>query len=342
MTGAEKAACRLEKKRERCLAETKPKQLNRCLERLGLVPGGTSSDIYTYSASGDWTWHHLDHLSGTSLETDDTGQVVQLYDYYPFGDVRIDNHATGHDNDYQFTSKERDDDTGLLYYEARYYGSDTSRFISLDPWEGDLSDPQSLNQTAYVLNNPLSYNDPTGEVVQFVTKAIDYQSMPNGNWHSIEGVTQKLQRFAASFGSHTFVRAIPDNPQDFNNRNAFTFGAGQTRGTLIKGYNHPNDFHPSTEIFSIETIRTPEGMTDTSFIKGIESTFDGYNNDLSYDPLSLTGKNSNDFSTELINRAGGDLSGVSRYNGLHISPGLNSGGLGDDTSSEGSDQDDDS
>jgi hypothetical protein len=130
LKGEARSACTLAKKRDKCLAKTKAKQRDRCLEKLGLVPGGTSSDIYTYSASGDWTWHHLDHLSGTSVETDTTGQVVQLYDYYPFGDVRIDNHATGHDNDYQFTGKERDDDTGLLYYEARYYGSDTSCELS--------------------------------------------------------------------------------------------------------------------------------------------------------------------------------------------------------------------
>jgi len=65
------------------------------------------------------------------------------------------------------TGKERDQETGLDYFGARYYGSALGRFTSPDPLAGiDPYDPQSWNAYAYGRNNPLSYVDPTGESYQ--------------------------------------------------------------------------------------------------------------------------------------------------------------------------------
>ncbi len=64
-----------------------------------------------------------------------------------------------------FTSKERDPETGLDYFAARYMSSAQGRFTSPDPlWVNAdrLLDPQRLNLYAYARNNPLRYNDPTG------------------------------------------------------------------------------------------------------------------------------------------------------------------------------------
>ena len=68
-----------------------------------------------------------------------------------------------------FTGKERDSESGLDYFGARYYASSMGRWMSPD-WsktpEGvpyaDLSNPQSLNLYGYVLNNPLSKADADG------------------------------------------------------------------------------------------------------------------------------------------------------------------------------------
>jgi RHS repeat-associated protein len=64
--------------------------------------------------------------------------------------------------DYKFTGKERDSESGLDNFEARYLGSSLGRFMSPDPMGGDTKDPQSLNRYAYVRNNPLKLTDPTG------------------------------------------------------------------------------------------------------------------------------------------------------------------------------------
>jgi filamentous hemagglutinin len=51
---------------------------------------------------------------------------------------------------------------GLLFYRARFYAPALGRFLSADPIVPDVKNPQALNRYAYVVNNPLKYNDPSG------------------------------------------------------------------------------------------------------------------------------------------------------------------------------------
>ncbi len=62
------------------------------------------------------------------------------------------------------SGKERDTESGLDYFGARYYASSMGRFMSPDPLlnSGKPSEPQSWNRYSYVSNNPLSRIDPTG------------------------------------------------------------------------------------------------------------------------------------------------------------------------------------
>ncbi len=95
--------------------------------------------------------------------TDDAGDLVSFKYYEPYGNVLVDEViGTPSDNRFDYTNKERDEETDLSYFEARYLSTDTGRFLSLDPWEGDYYDPQSLNKYAYARNNPISMYDPSG------------------------------------------------------------------------------------------------------------------------------------------------------------------------------------
>jgi RHS repeat-associated protein len=116
-------------------------------------------------------YSHPDHLSGSNVSTASDGTVLELNDYTPYGSSRIEERATGYTNDYLFTGQERDEETSLYYYGARYYDPSLGRFTSVDPWSGDITDPQSLNKYAYTRNNPLKYVDPTGNFLQFALAA---------------------------------------------------------------------------------------------------------------------------------------------------------------------------
>jgi RHS repeat-associated protein len=67
--------------------------------------------------------------------------------------------------DYKSTGKERDTESGLDYFGARYYGSSMGRFMSPDPsglMYADITNPQSFNLYSYAQNNPLINTDPSG------------------------------------------------------------------------------------------------------------------------------------------------------------------------------------
>jgi RHS repeat-associated protein len=90
----------------------------------------------------------------------------------PFGEelfagIGIRSAALGYGGDstrQKFTGKERDDETGLDFFGARYFASVQGRFTSADPLlsSGTIYDPQSWNRYTYTLNYPLKYTDPFG------------------------------------------------------------------------------------------------------------------------------------------------------------------------------------
>ncbi len=89
-------------------------------------------------------------------------------DYYPYGEIRLDEKVGTFSEQRKFAGHEYDADTSLSYMNARYYNGKMGRFVSQDPMvlknpEKVLEDPQSLNYYAYSRNNPLRYIDPTGE-----------------------------------------------------------------------------------------------------------------------------------------------------------------------------------
>ena len=101
-----------------------------------------------------------DHLGTTRAIADSNGVLCYAADYFPFGaEIGVTNTCA---QNYKFTGKERDSESGLDYFTARYYGSSMGRFMSPDDFGGHLEDPQTLNKYAYAGNNPLRYTDPGG------------------------------------------------------------------------------------------------------------------------------------------------------------------------------------
>ncbi len=107
-------------------------------------------------------YYFSDHLGSHGVVENATGTTCeQDIDYYPYGGVEHDYCPNAAQN-YKFTGKERDSESGLDYFIARHHGSSLGRFMQPDPMGGHAEDPQTLNRYAYVRNNPLSFIDPTG------------------------------------------------------------------------------------------------------------------------------------------------------------------------------------
>lgn len=160
------------------------------IEKYG--PGGTPATVYVYDAMNQLAAEYSttantlpcttcylssDYLGTPRVITDQNGLVISRHDYLPFGEEvqastfgRDNNWGPGNDTVSQkFTGKERDAESGLDYFGARYYGSALGRFTSPD-WSdrpqpvpyADLRNPQTLNLYVYVHNNPLASADPDG------------------------------------------------------------------------------------------------------------------------------------------------------------------------------------
>ncbi|MGH9793518.1 MAG: RHS repeat-associated core domain-containing protein, partial [Candidatus Acidiferrales bacterium] len=112
-------------------------------------------------------------------------------DFYPFGGERAVTSSSG--NHYKFTGKERDTESNLDYFIARYYSSAQGRFLSPDEFTGgpvdafsandplppgplpyaDITNPQSFNKYSYAWNSPLRFVDPNGHDVVFANDSLE-------------------------------------------------------------------------------------------------------------------------------------------------------------------------
>jgi RHS repeat-associated protein len=112
-------------------------------------------------------YYHLDALGSVRVVTDQNAQVVSRHDFLPFGEEWPAPQPTTKEKKL-FTGHERDAETGLDYFGARYYRANLGRFTTVDPvytLKENLEDPQRWNRYAYARNNPLRYTDPDGRAI---------------------------------------------------------------------------------------------------------------------------------------------------------------------------------
>ncbi|MCC7342095.1 MAG: hypothetical protein IT170_13530 [Bryobacterales bacterium] len=125
-----------------------------------------------------------DHLGSVRLVTDASGNVVSRHDYLPFGEeipAGVGGRTTGMGYvanaavTQMFTGKERDTETGLDYFGARYLSGVQGRWTSPDQinvTKARLFNPSNtFNKYAYAANNPLKFVDPDGNDVTIYYRA---------------------------------------------------------------------------------------------------------------------------------------------------------------------------
>ncbi len=119
-------------------------------------------------------YYVTDNVGSTEVETDSAGNVLNESLFFPYGVERIvQQNDTA--NNYRFSGKERDPNTGLDDFGTRYYDSVLGRFMTPD-WDAKptavpyaaFGDPQTLNLYSYVENGPLNRVDADGHAAQML------------------------------------------------------------------------------------------------------------------------------------------------------------------------------
>jgi len=112
--------------------------------------------------SSEIRYQMSNHLGTATLELDETALVISYEEYHPFGST---SYRSGRNNAetslkrYRYVGKERDEETGLYYYGARYYAAWLARFVSVDPLKDDFP---HLTPYQYASNDPIGAIDLEG------------------------------------------------------------------------------------------------------------------------------------------------------------------------------------
>src|SRR5579871_3016494 len=132
------------------------------------------SEVFAGSRHLETSWDgnqyidHTDHLGTERARFDTNYSSWSTSTSLPFGDALQWNTSYGiSQSAINFTGKERDSESGLDNFGARYNSSSMGRFMRPDPSNVnpdivDTENPQALNMYSYVLNNPLNAVDPDG------------------------------------------------------------------------------------------------------------------------------------------------------------------------------------
>ena len=113
-----------------------------------------------FAAPSHAYWTHGDHLGSTAWVTDTAGAGVQHFRYLPFGEPLYSKKTGTFSSRYTFSGKERDAESGLNYFGARYYNSTLSIWLSVDPM---VDKYPNLSPYTYCADNPVRIFDPNGD-----------------------------------------------------------------------------------------------------------------------------------------------------------------------------------
>ncbi len=158
------------------------------------------------------SYYLQDELGSPRRLIGETGSTKALYSYDAFGKpiepINPFSHIATIDNIYSYTGYQYDLSTGLMYAQARYYMPETGRFISRDPYKGNVVDPQSLTLYVYCVNNPISYVDPSGYEAVLIGYVYVAEGIHKGELATYTGST--AQGIRKRFSNHDWKDFILD------------------------------------------------------------------------------------------------------------------------------------
>jgi len=197
--------------------------------------GGVIDEIinaYQRNAAGtlvNSTFHH-DPLQSVLGQSGHGGSVLAAQSYTAFGKAK---QALYSNNELKYTGRERDGATGFYYYRARYYDPVIGRFTSEDPKGFGAGD---TNFYAYVGNNPVNANDPTGNITFSY-----YAQLSLAGW--VSEIGQKIGIFDAPVSSAQIGVAESFSFFDGAERDSGIFVSGSAGGGMSNPLNPGNNIN---------------------------------------------------------------------------------------------------
>ncbi|MBE7385745.1 MAG: VCBS repeat-containing protein [Leptolyngbya sp. SIO1E4] len=149
------------------------------------------------------------HLGSSLLEVNEDAEVISYEEYYPYGGTAYltgKNVAEVKRKRYRYSGKERDDETGLYYYGARYYAPWLGRWMSCDP----IGSADSVNLYQFLKENPLRFKDYHG----FQSQETQSQEAQTNQSEGTNAILNYLQRIVNQIPQDQWQPGDvdPDNP----------------------------------------------------------------------------------------------------------------------------------
>jgi len=204
------------------------------------------------ASAGNYFSYHYDLRGSTIAITDETAQVIERFQYSPYGTLMYGDATTPFlfNGMYGVMS----DANGLYYMRARFYSPEIRRFVNRDVLIGGVVSGQTLNRFAFGINNPVNYIDPEGRWV--------WWAVGIGAWIATEIILPSILQSDIPFDSGQLIpSSLPEIvPLVIAARtitNAVCRSLSETRGSLTNLGSNPFthnvtnlDSYPATSAFS--------------------------------------------------------------------------------------------
>lgn len=191
------------------------------IEELGAQDNNATSRCYTWQPEGvgldvplsafdlaenKTYFYHTDANKNVTELTDCEGAVVAHYEYSPFGMVTKLSGDYAATNPFRFSSEYYDSETGLVYYNYRYYDPQLGRWLSRDP----IEEEGGYNLFAILENEVINYYDQNGliSIGELIKKAFDWGNKAKKTYDKTTSAGNKAKNAIKTAGE----MAAPDKP----------------------------------------------------------------------------------------------------------------------------------
>lgn len=115
---------------------------------------------------------HTDHLGTPIAATDENGNVIERFEYEPYG-LQVSGPVTDGPG---YTGHVEDAATSLTYMQQRYYDPQIGTFLSVDPVTAHSNPVSQFSRYRYANGNPYAYTDPDGRYVTWIHRRMTYNA----------------------------------------------------------------------------------------------------------------------------------------------------------------------